>query len=72
MCHPSTSLLVRTLWCYTDQDSVVHTGHVCLYISIHGVFVDDFICSLLNVYGSIFYDCALGDKSMKLGRYYVD
>ena len=27
---------------------------VCLYILIHGVFMDDLICSLLNVYGSIF------------------
>ena len=34
---------------------LLHLKHVCLYISIHGVFVDDFICSLLNVYGSIFY-----------------
>ena len=30
---------------------------MCVYIfqSMHGVFVDDFIGSLLNVYGSIFY-----------------
>ena len=34
---------------------LLHIKHVyvCLYISIHGVFMDDLICSLL--YGSIFH-----------------